>query len=207
MATDVLTRDEVAALVGAVGHGRTAPRNRALLVLMWRSGLRLDEALSLRPSDITDGTVHVRRGKGNKARTVPVDPGALATVREYSSARALYATRRGSPLFCTLDGGKLKPQYVQALCRRLAERAELDKHVHPHMLRHTYACELMREGFSAAEIMELMGHSNLAVTTVYLRKVTTPEGLRDKVHRRPSIDVDRRALARGRAIARGLGKQ
>lgn len=169
----VLTQEECTGMIGAVGKGRTAVRNRALLVLLWRTGLRISEALALLPSDVDDRakTVHVFRGKGDKTRTVPVPPGALATVREYKQARKLYELRRGSPLFCTLVGTALSPRYVQYLVKRLAERAGIDKRVHPHMLRHTYAATLMREGANPRLIQENMGHANLQVTTDYLSEI------------------------------------
>lgn len=202
MATDVLTRAQVLDLIACTGTGRTAPRNRALLVTLWRTGLRLDEALSLLPSDVdaASGRVHVKRGKGNKARTVPIDRLALDVIQDYAGLRrSSFTLRRGSPLFCTLDGGKLKPQYVQQLVSRLAERADLGKHVHPHMFRATYACELMREGsVNVSELQRLLGHSNLAVTTAYLQKVSTPEEVVKKIHARPSWEDER---ARARAVA------
>ncbi len=198
MAADVLTRDEVAALVRAAAgvsrrsRARTAIRNQALLVLLWRTGLRLDEALSLRPShlDKQAGTVHVRKGKGNKSRTVPIDPGSQAIVCDYLDERASWKTQRTSPLFCTLVGGKLAQQYVRALCVRLAVRAELGKHVHPHMFRHTYASELMREGFNVRKIQELMGHATLGATEIYLRSIGAMPELIEAVHARPSIDLE-----------------
>lgn len=203
MPADTLTRDEVTALVAVAGNGRTANRNRALVVVMWRTGLRLAEVLALRLSDVDRRvqTIRVRRGKGNKARTVPLDPGAYELLRSYLEERAGWELRRGAPVFCTLVGRPLAQQYVRALLVRLAGRAALDKHVHPHMLRHTYAAELAREGVHPVKIQRLLGHANLQVTTRYLETVGTSAELIDVIRSRPPIDDNARAHVVGIATA------
>jgi len=185
----VLTRDEVSSLVRACGKGRTANRNRALIVLLWRTGLRISEALDLRPSDLDreHQTVRVRSGKGDKSRTVPIDPSAYEVVRRFLEERAAWTLRRGSPVFPTLRGGRMSRRYVADMLGRLSVRAELDKRVHPHALRHTYASELQREGHSVLHIMRLLGHANLRTTSIYLAEVGTTAELVEVVRKRPPI--------------------
>ncbi|MGH9023642.1 MAG: tyrosine-type recombinase/integrase [Acidimicrobiia bacterium] len=142
---EVLTRDEARALIAACSA--TAPtgiRNRALLVVLYRGGLRLDEALSLFPKylDPARGTVRVLHGKGDKARTVVLDPLALAVVERWATERRRLGITSRRRLFCTLAGGPLDPSYLRQLLPRLARRAGIDKRVHAHGLRHTHAAEL-----------------------------------------------------------------
>jgi site-specific recombinase XerD len=168
-----LTADEVAALLrGCSGRAPTGIRNRALIAVMYRAGLRIAEALALRPADVnvTDGTVRVLHGKGDKSRTVGLDAGALAVVARWMDRRREFGFRNG-PLFCTLHGEPLSDRYVRDMLKRLAARAGLEKRVHPHGLRHTHAAELVREGVPMNVIRDQLGHSSLSVTDRYLRNV------------------------------------
>ncbi len=151
-------------------------RNRALIVVLWRGGLRIAEALALAVADVEPGrgTVRVMDGKGGKPRTVGLDPGAMATVQRWIDMRRAAGGRRG-PVFCTLAGDPLSPQYVRAMLARLADRAGVDKRVAPHQLRHTLAAEMVAEGVPMPIIRDQLGHSSLAVTDRYLRDVAPGE--------------------------------
>jgi site-specific recombinase XerD len=165
-----LTPAEVKALLAACdGTTLTGMRNRALLVVLWRSGLRCSEALDLRPVDVdfAAGTVRVLHGKGDKARTVGIDDSALSVVRAWLGVRQ--ASGVESPwLFCTRDGGRVQSRYVRAEVARLAVRAGVEHRCHPHALRHTLAVELAREGMPVPLISRQLGHSNVATTNTYL---------------------------------------
>lgn len=168
-----LTRSEVEALIDQCSNvSRIGVRNRALIIVLWRAGLRISEALSLRGSDIDlqRRTVRVLHGKGNKARTAHLDAGAMAQVARWMDARKAAGIRNG-PLFCTLDGGRLNDRYVRPLLARLAEKAGIDKRVTPHGLRHTHAVELVHEGVPLNVISKQLGHSSSAVTSRYLDHV------------------------------------
>ena len=168
-----LTEAEVGALLrGCSLRAPTGIRNRALLTLLYRSGLRISEALALRPADVnlTDGTLRVLHGKGNKSRTVGLDPGAGDAVSRWLDKRREYGFRNG-PLFCTLAGGPVSPGYCRDMLKRQAAKAGLEKRVHPHGLRHTHAAELVREGVPMNVIRDQLGHASLAVTDRYLRDV------------------------------------
>ena len=168
---EVLTPDEVTALIKACSNrAPTGIRNRALITSLYRGGLRLAEALALAPKDfdLNRGTITVLHGKGDRRRTVGIDPGAVAIVGRWVDRRMALELGRGSPLFCTLDGKALHPSYVRTLLPRLATKVGIDKRVHPHGLRHTMAFELMMEGVPVPIIQKQLGHANLATTQRYL---------------------------------------
>ena len=131
-------------------------RNRALLVALYRGGLRVSEALGLHPKDLdrAAGTVTVLRGKGGKRRTIGLDAGAFAVVERWLDVRAKRGINGRAPIFCTLRGKPVAPAYVRVLCKRLARRARIEKRVHPHRLRHTCAAELALEGVSVPLIQQ-----------------------------------------------------
>jgi len=154
----------------------TGMRNRALITVLWRAGLRCSEALDLRPSniDFAGGTVRVLRGKGGKARTVGIDDQALEVVRAWLGMRQ--AAGWESPyLFCTRDGGRMHPRYVRAMVSRLGSRAGIQHRVHAHAMRHSMAVELVREGVPVPLISRQLGHSNVATTDTYLANLQPAE--------------------------------
>lgn len=171
---DLLRRSEVERLISAAsGRAPTGIRNRAMIALAWRSGLRIGEVLSLRPKDVdlAAGTVVVQRGKGRKRRVVGLDSGAAALVERWMVTRSELPVMKSSPLFCTLRGGVIDQSYVRHLLPRLAARAGIDKRVHAHALRHAFALELEGEGAPLTTIRDLLGHSTAAVTDTYLRRI------------------------------------
>lgn len=171
---EILTPAEARALVYAPSsRAPTGLRNRALIATLYGAGLRLAEALALKPSDVDLDMVNIRvlHGKGDRARTVGIDAGALVHIARWADKRRTFGFRNG-PLFCTLDGAPLDPRYVRAMVVRMAARAGIDKRVHPHGLRHTHAAELEREGFTVSEIQQQLGHASLNTTAVYLNHVS-----------------------------------
>jgi len=183
---EVLTADEVKALIRASSNrAPTGIRNRALIVVMYRAGLRLSEALALRPKDIDAeaGTVTVLHGKGDKRRVVGLDPGSMAILLRWVDKRHQFGLTGKSPLFCTLRGRPLHPSYVRTLLHRLGTKARIEKRVHPHGLRHTMAFELMWEGVPAPVIQQQLGHTSLATTQRYLDHIA-PKELVETMQRR-----------------------
>lgn len=174
---EVMSRAEVAAILRQCSRrAPTGVRDRALITMMYRAGLRVSEALALRPSDIDmkAGTVRVRHGKGDKARTVSVGDGALAVVQLWLAARkaAGIPPNGGRPLFCTLSGTPLSDGQVRQMLRRRAGRAGVEKRVHPHALRHSRAHEMhVDEHVPVGIIQQFLGHSSIAVTDAYLRHI------------------------------------
>ncbi len=170
MPVETLTPAEVARLLGSCNKGDTGTRNQALIVTLYRAGLRISEALALLPKDLDAGasTIRVLHGKGDKARLVGIDAGAIAVIQRWLDRRAALGISAWKPIFCTLAGGAVSPDYVRGLMKRLARKAEIVKRVHAHGLRHTHASELMAEGKDIRLIQRQLGHSNLNTTVIYL---------------------------------------
>ena len=171
---DLLTAGQIQALLRACSNrAPTGIRNRALIALAWRSGLRIGEVLALQPKDVelVSGTVVVQRGKGGKRRVVGIDAGTAALVERWLDVRRRRGIDGRAPVFCTLSGAPIDQSYVRHLLPRLARKAGIDKRAHAHGLRHAYAVELEREGATVSAIRDLLGHSSLAVTDRYLRRL------------------------------------
>lgn len=171
---EILTAAEANALLQACSsRAPTGIRNRALLAVLYRSGLRVGEALALRPADVDldAGTIRVLRGKGGKARTVGIDATACGVLARWVDWHRRNGTGRRVPLFCTLAGEPLSDRYVRAMVKRMAARAGIAKRVHPHSLRHTHASELASEGVPMNLLQAQLGHSSLATTDRYVRHI------------------------------------
>jgi site-specific recombinase XerD len=168
--TQILTPDEVLAVLRQCS--RTAPtglRNRALITLLYRGGLRLSEALALADDalDAREQGITVRAHAGARARTVYLDPVATAVVQRWVTARAPIVTR-AAPLICTLKGDAVDTSYVRRLLHRLGRQAQIAKRVHPAGLRRTHAIELELEGAPPAVI-----HNQLGLHTARLAEASS----------------------------------
>lgn len=175
---EVLGADEVTALIRACGRGPSGIRNAALIAIMFGAGLRVSEALDLKASDLDlrNGTVRVRHGKGDRARTVALDASAQAYIERWLGKREQLGLSGRQPLFCTISrnerfGSRLDSSYVRRLLPRLATRAGILRRVHPHALRHSLATALAHEGKPLPVITAQLGHSSTAVTDRYLAKI------------------------------------
>lgn len=171
-----LTPEEVGALIGACSVDcPTGIRNRALIVLLYRGGLRISEALDVevRDFDPGSGSVRVRHGKLDKSRVVGLGIGGSEVLRGWLVERRVRWSLNGhQPVFCTSAGKRLLPSYVRALLPRLARKAGIAKRVHAHGLRHTMAFELANEGVPLHVIQAQLGHASLAVTDRYVRHLS-----------------------------------
>ena len=187
---EVLTPAEVQALINACSpKSPTGIRNRALLTLLYRSGLRISEAIGypgLPEQRITlpDGsekmTAHSLRilhTKSGKAQTRGFHPSATDALARWIDVRRQLGHNGRAPLFCTLAGEPLSEQYVRALLGRLAAKAGIDKRIHPHALRHTFAVELETGKTPVTVISKLLGHSSIAVTSRYLDHLSNGEAV------------------------------
>ena len=177
----VLEKDEAEAILAVPNTGcPTGLRNRALLEVMLRAGLRNAEARHLRPGDIRwgSGILEVRDGKGGKDRSVPVDSETLGWLRAWQAKRP-----GGRYFFNTLAGGELSARYLQQLIKRLAQKAGIERadQVTPHVLRHTYATHLLNSGFTIREVQQLLGHTSIQTTQIYTH--VSPGDLAEKIQR------------------------
>jgi integrase/recombinase XerD len=167
-----LSREAVTALVEApdVGTPRGV-RDRALLELLYASGLRATEALTLRVGDVNRGAGYVQcAGKGRKERLVPVGAEALAWVERYlAQARPRLAAARGaSPLlFVGPRGRPLTRQSLWQIVLRAARRAGLRQRVSPHTLRHCFASHLLEGGADLRAVQLMLGHADISTTQIY----------------------------------------
>lgn len=171
---DLLTAEEVEALMRACSkRAPTGRRNRALIAVLWRCGLRISEALALGVKDVnlTEGTLVVQNGKGGKRRVVGIDLGACLLVEQWLTSRSRLRIPKNSVLFCTLQGGDLDPSYIRHLLPRLAKQAGIERRVHAHGLRHRYAVDLVKEGADLLTVRDLLGHSSAATTQTYLSRI------------------------------------
>jgi site-specific recombinase XerD len=167
---EVLTDKEVRALLAACDDTVIGLRHRALLAVLYRAGLRISEALQLRPKDVdpVTGTMRVLYGKMGYSRTVGVDPGAMAIVAEWMRTRAALGHSPMSPLFCTATGKQITSAYIRRLLPNLARKAGVYKRVHAHGFRHTHAAQLRSEGVDIGIISKQLGHVSITTTARYL---------------------------------------
>jgi site-specific recombinase XerD len=171
-----LTNAEALRLLAIIPQDtKTGVRNRALLALLWRTGLRVSEALDLKPHhvDYAAKRVTVLHGKGDKRRTVGIDDYGLFALDPWLMERMMLGIPADCPLFCTTQlpgrGNRMYPAYVRTVLHRYGAMAGIPKRVHPHGFRHTMACDLVQEGFSIINVQNQLGHSNVATTAGYLR--------------------------------------
>lgn len=165
-----LTGAEVARLLAApAGAAYEAVRARAMLELLYATGMRVSELLALKAEyvNLQDGWVRVL-GKGSKERLIPVHEKALAQLKAFLLVRqrrfpsaaesAVFLNRRGRPLS--------RVQFWRDL-QALGKRAGLEGRVHPHILRHTFATHLLQGGADLRSVQEMLGHSSLSTTQIY----------------------------------------
>lgn len=144
-------------------------RDRALLELMYATGLRVTETVSLKLVEIDlDGGVLVCHGKGSKERRVPIGRSAAFWLQRYIGARA--RAGKGSEsgyLFINSAGRPLTRQIAWAAIKRYAARADLKKDVSPHTLRHSFATHLLQRGADSRSVQALLGHTDISTTQIY----------------------------------------
>jgi integrase/recombinase XerC len=143
-----------------------AARDVALLTLIYATGLRIGEAVSLDAAALDDGEALVIRGKGGKERLVPLLPAAREAVARYK-ATAPFFFKRGTPLFRGARGGRLSPRIAQLVMADLRRALGFSERATPHALRHAFATHLLENGADLRVIQELLGHASLATTQRY----------------------------------------
>jgi site-specific recombinase XerD len=175
----LLTPAEVQAMIGLCStRAPTGIRNRAMLMLLYRSGLRVSELTQLRPSgvDLAHHSLRLLDTKSGTAQTRGFHPSATDALARWMDVRKERGIKGGT-LFCTLDGRPMHEQYVRNLLHRLGLKAGIDKRVHPHGLRHTFAFELQEAGTPVVVISKLLGHSSIAVTARYLDHLSNAQAI------------------------------
>jgi integrase/recombinase XerC len=165
---ETLDVDQASRLLDAEASDFLSARDLALMELIYSSGLRLTEVLSLDLEDI-DLQEHVVRvtGKGSRARIVPVGAAARAAVQRYLQAAAAVRPSGERAIFLSKDGKRLSARSVQARIAAWGKRQGLDTHLHPHMLRHAFATHLLESSGDLRAVQELLGHADLSTTQIY----------------------------------------
>ncbi|WP_341502429.1 tyrosine recombinase XerC [Gallaecimonas sp. GXIMD4217] len=163
-----LDADEVQQLLDARPKDLLLERDRAMMELMYSSGLRLAELASveLHDLDLAGGEIRVT-GKGSKTRILPVGRVALAAVRTWLKIRPEFAGPGERALFVSQRGGRLSHRAIQSRFSQYARKAGLDSHLHPHKLRHSFATHMLEASGDLRAVQELLGHSQLATTQIY----------------------------------------
>ena len=160
-------------------------RNRALITVLYRAGLRINEALALRPKDLDprSGAIRVLFAKGGRSRTVGMDGQAFDALGQWLEIRAAHGINGLEPVFCMLNGQPLQDGYIRVLFPRLGRQAGIVKRVHAHGFRHTHAAELRAEGVDIGIISKQLGHRTIATTARYLDHIA-PYAVIEALHGR-----------------------
>ena len=190
---DPPTVEEIVAVMRAGGDSLHGQRLRGLIVVLWRAGLRISEALALAESDLDArrGAVVVRRGKGGRRREVGMDDWAWQELEPWLTCRLALPV---GPLFCIITGPTRGRRWsnpaARAEIRRAAAAAGVRRRFAPHQLRHAHAVEMAHEGVPLIVIQRQLGHSNLGITSIYLQGIDNAEII-ETVHARraPMVPV------------------
>jgi len=163
-----LSPDEAVRLVAIEGSDPLAVRDRALFELAYSSGLRVSELAGLDVSavDLATGEVRVW-GKGSKERIVPVGGPARDAIRVWLAVRAGLDSAEPEAMFLSRSGRRIAPRAIQRRLAAWALKRGLTRHVHPHMLRHSFASHLLQSSADLRAVQEMLGHANISSTQVY----------------------------------------
>lgn len=145
----------------------TGLRDRALLELMYSSGLRVSEAVSLQLSDVDlDSGILTTTGKGSKTRRVPVGSSAVEWLKSYLACRRRHENIDASNLFVTPLGRPLNRQVIHAIVKDYSEKCGLES-VSPHTLRHSFATHLVQNRADIRSVQQMLGHADISTTQIY----------------------------------------
>jgi integrase/recombinase XerC len=145
-----------------------ACRDKAILELFYSSGLRLDELVSANLQDIDWSEALIRvRGKGNKQRVLPIGRMAVTALKDWLKVRGAYVGAEPEALFLSKQKNRISHRQVQQRVNLWSERQGLTQHLHPHMLRHSFATHMLESSSDLRAVQELLGHANLNTTQVY----------------------------------------
>lgn len=179
---EILSGKEVHRLIDACsGRASAGIRMRAMIAVMYGSGLRIAELLALLPRDVDleERRIMVHHGKGDKPRPLGMDAETVIHLERWMRRRASYKLLPSAPLFCTYSGTTagqpIHQQQVREALFRAARRAGIEKRVHPHQLRHSFAYRVAAGGTPMNVLQKMLGHSSLAVTDRYVDHVGSPE--------------------------------
>jgi len=182
--------EEIIAVMRQAGDRVHGDRVRGLVVVLWRAGLRIQEALALTESDLDErrGALLVRHGKGDKRREVGMDDWGWEHLSRWIAHRTQLPV---GALFCVINGPTRgrpwTPGAARTQLRRLAAQAGVRRRFAPHQLRHAHAIEMAHEGVPLNIIQRQLGHTDLGVTSIYLQGIDNAEIINAVHQRRPPM--------------------
>ncbi|ERS58924.1 MULTISPECIES: site-specific tyrosine recombinase XerD [Corynebacterium] len=177
---ETLSVDEVTRLIESTPTETPVDlRDRALLEVLYGTGARISEVISLNVDDVaTADDVLVLHGKGDKERLVPLGSHARQAIDAYLvRARPVLGKGKTTALFLNTRGGALSRQSAWSIIKTAAQRSQLDKSISPHKLRHSFATHLLEGGADVRTVQELLGHSSVTTTQIYTH--VTADSLRE----------------------------
>ncbi len=163
-----LTEDEIEKLLAAPDTSTLEGiRDRAMMELMYATGLRVSELVSLKLADVDiDGGLIICHGKGSKERRVPVGKSSIRWLQEYRAVRAHFGKANNPRLFLSSNGTALTRQFAWSAIKGYASHAGL-QNVSPHTFRHSFATHLLQRGADSRSVQALLGHSDISTTQIY----------------------------------------
>ncbi|MCK9636800.1 MAG: tyrosine recombinase XerC [Methylobacter tundripaludum] len=161
--------DQLSGLLDAGTSSLLEIRDLAMFELFYSSGLRLSElsALDLTDLDLPDSTLTVRLGKGGKSRILPVGGKAVTAIENWLQQRAVKIPAAEPALFVSAHGIRLGQRNIELRLKRWCIKKGIAEHIHPHMLRHSFASHLLESSQDLRAVQELLGHSNISTTQIY----------------------------------------
>lgn len=161
--------DQVTGLLEAGADSMLEIRDLAMFELFYSSGLRLSElaALDLPDIDLPDKSLRVRSGKGGKSRVLPVGGKAVTALENWLRQRTKTASAAEPAVFISNQGKRLGQRSIELRLKQWCTKKGIAEHIHPHMLRHSFASHLLESSQDLRAVQELLGHSNISTTQIY----------------------------------------
>jgi len=175
---EIMTEQEWQVFIGQFNvKAPTGLRNAAVFTLMHDAGLRTCEAVGLKTADIRQDSLDgqpvtvltLKATKGGKERNVYLTDRADHLLRAWLEKKGALGLGRYKHVFTTLKGGPLDSGYLRTVCARMGARAGIERRTHPHMLRHTFATDLLADTGDLALVQDALGHSSPETTRVYAK--------------------------------------
>jgi len=165
---NTLDIEQMGRLLDIRGSDPVTRRDRAMLELLYSSGLRLAELIGLDPQDIDFGENLVRvTGKGDKQRLIPVGRMARDTLQDWLRVRNRLANPDETALFVGVRGRRISPRTVESRVKHWARKAGIPQRVYPHLFRHSFATHLLESSRDLRGVQELLGHADISTTQIY----------------------------------------
>lgn len=168
---EILSEEEIMSFLNSIPSNTiTHRRNRCMIYLMYACGLRVSELCMLKISQVHLNVSYLTcKGKGNKERMIPIAKIVIDYLKEYieKDRQQLLKSSRSPYLFITHKAKPLTRDEFWVILNNYAKQSNVTKHIHPHMLRHTFATHLLENGADLRSIQELLGHENISTTTIY----------------------------------------